>query len=90
MSANEKHDLQTNDKAIPGIGVVQLYLGMPSNEELQVMIPKMTDDPVNVVLERAELVGNLPRYILKQSVCEKCNYKMEEAISSIHNAKGRS
>jgi hypothetical protein len=66
MSANEKHDFQTNDKAIQGTGVECVYLGMPSSKELQAMIPKMTDDPVDVALEQAESVGNLPRYIIKK------------------------
>jgi hypothetical protein len=84
MSANEKHDLETHDKASAGRTVNRFYLKMPSEHELQKMMPMMTTDSIDIILnERTPFVGRLPRYIINSEVFEQRKRKMAEALEFI-------
>jgi hypothetical protein len=82
MCPDEKHDLLTHDKSIPETGAARFYLGVPNNNEIQVMIPKMTQSPGSTVLrERTAEVGNIPRYLIGQQVFKQRRSIMNYTIA---------
>jgi hypothetical protein len=73
-------------KSISKAGAARFYLGMPTNDEIQVMIPKMSQSPGSTVLrERTAEVGNIPRYLIGQQVFKQRRSIMNYAIDSIYN-----
>jgi hypothetical protein len=81
-SNNEKHFGGTRKFTPDFVRILSIY----SNEELKIAIPFMIENhassaSVDVILERAKIVGNLPRYILASTSFDDRQRETSDAIT---------
>lgn len=82
LSANDGHSVKKSEKRSPD---VKHYLAHPSTEELNLMMPFLTNNKVDAALlkERTQQVGNLLRYLLSEKAYTERTRKLEHAIRKI-------
>lgn len=84
LSANAGHATKKSKKTAAG---VNHYLGHPTDRELVLMMELLSKDEENarLALERAKVVGNLPRYLLGEKAYEDRIKQLNDAIKKIDN-----
>ena len=88
LSANDGHDIKKSNKHLEGVAQ---YLSPPSTDELLLLRPYLLNaDRSDIVvseqemLDRAEHVGNLPRYLIDETAFNRRIEKRNEAIEKMN------
>ena len=94
VASNDKNHFKNYDKVTP---YYKRYLGVPSTAELKIALKYMSKDildssleqqgeMVRVMIKRANVIGNLPRYLLTADAFKVRQVRAESALDNLDDA----